>query len=161
MEIALINSNLKISLKNAEISFNIDSWNLSAWSKDNLINIDTPWEYEVSNILIYSKLLNWNLSFSATIDWKNFVFIKSTDLWSSESEISEFVWNLDVLILPSIKWSNKLIESLDPRIAIPYWDQLPDFFTRISKTPEYVDKIKLKDADFQGESTMFIALNNN
>ena len=161
MEIKLKNNSIFIDKRKARLAFDIEKWIITITNLDTKESreINKPGEYEISNILVYVKRFSDKIAFSMTIEWKTIVILNSTDI-IIDKELTDFVWNLDILLLPAWKWANTIIEWLEPRIVLPFWDMVEDFYSRISKTPDFIKKYKSKESDFQSESTLFLALIN-
>jgi len=161
MEIKLKNNSILIDKRKARLTFDIEKWIITITNLDTKESreINKPGEYEISNILVYVKRFSDKIAFSMTIEWKTIVILNSTDI-IIDKELTDFVWNLDILLLPAWKWANTIIEWLEPRIVLPFWDMVEDFYSRISKTPDFIKKYKSKESDFQSESTLFLALIN-
>lgn len=161
MEIRLKDKEILIDKRKARLTFNTETWivNITNLDTKKSRDINKSGEYEISNILIYVKTFSDKIAFSMTIEWKTVVILNTTDI-TIDKELTDFVWNLDLLLLPAWKWANTIIEWLEPRIVLPFWEMIEDFYSRISKTPDFIKKYKSKESDFQVESTLFLALIN-
>lgn len=161
MEIKLNGKNIFIDKRKARLTFDIETWIVNIANSDTKESRDItkPGEYEISNILVYVKIFSDKIAFSMTIEWKTVVILNTTDIIIDKA-LTDFVWNLDLLLLPAWKWANSIVEWLEPRIVLPFWEMVEDFYSRVSKTPDFIKKYKSKESDFQSESTLFLALIN-
>lgn len=115
-----------------EINFNIETKKvLLDW-----YDVTFPWEYEKSAILLEVKEYKQNLFYNFLIDWKHLVII-TEDNFEIKEEISDFIWDVDILVIVSSKESYKIFENIEAKIVIPYWEAKDIFLQTLwQHTPE-------------------------
>ncbi len=84
-------------------------------------DVSFPGEYEKSNILVETKEYLENLFYHFLIDWRNLVII-TEDSFEMKEEISDFFWDVDILVIIWTKEACKIFENIETRVVIPYWD---------------------------------------
>jgi hypothetical protein len=117
--------------------------------------LDFQWEYEKWWVLasvmdVWAKKL-----FSLRADEKNIAYINYDNLEIIES-ITDFFWNIDILVILWDKNSVKMFEELEPKIVIPFWDLQDQFLVALWQNIEKVKKYKLREIDFSWEITIFV-----
>ena len=106
-------------------------------------NVSFPWEYEKSNILLEVKEYKQNLFYNFLIDSKHIVIITS-DSFELKEEISDFFWDVDILIITWTKQACTLFESIEAKIVIPYGEAKDIFLNTLGQHSEELDKYKQK-----------------
>lgn len=134
------------------IDFEYCSWNVKI---DNL-DVNFPWEYEKSSILLEVKEYDKRLFYSFTIDWINVVII-SDDSFELKEEILSFFGDIDVLIILWTKQSAKIFENIEARIVIPYWSTKEIFLNTLWQNVMEVKSYKLK-WELPDDNTEFVNL---
>lgn len=77
---------------------------------------------------------------------------------ASEALIA-FFDELDILLISGSKSDNKLTEALEARMIVPYGESRESFLQSVGQGELVaVDKYKTKEADFLGETTLFVKL---
>jgi len=82
-------------------------------------NVTYPWEYEKSAILLEVKEYEKKLFYNFLIEDKHMVII-TEDKFEIKEEISDFIWDVDILIIIWSKEATKLFENIESKIVIPY-----------------------------------------
>jgi hypothetical protein len=134
------------------ISFNIESKQVTL----NWYDVSFPWEYEKSNILLEVKEYKWNLFYNFLIDSKHIVII-TEDNFELDEEISDFFWDVDILVITWTKEATKLFESIEAKIVLPYGESKDIFLNTIGQHTEEIDKYRQK-WELPIDSTEFINL---
>lgn len=106
-------------------------------------NVTFPWEYEKSAILLEVKEYKDNLFYNFLIDWKHVVII-TEDNFELKEEISDFFWDVDLLLITWTREACKLFESIESKIVIPYWEWKDIFLNTLGQHTEEVEKYRQK-----------------
>ena len=122
------------------------------------MTIDFPGEYEKSEVLVHAMDLAGSIVYELRVEGRVIAYLPPTVTQESEEQLSAFFQNLDILVLAGSKESAKISEFLDARIVIPYGEGKDIFLTTFGQAIEAVDKFKPKEADFEGEKTVFVRL---
>ena len=134
------------------ISFNINT--KEVFLED--YSVSFPGEYEKSSILLEVKKYKENLYYNFLIDSKHIVIITEDNIELKE-EISDFFWDVDLLIIIGSKEACKLFESIEAKIVLPYGESKDIFLNTLWQHPEEVEKYKQK-GELPIDSTEFINL---
>jgi len=135
-----------------EISFDTESKKVSLdW-----FDVSFPWEYEKSNILLEVKQYSDNLYYNFLINWKHLVII-TQDNFELKEEISDFFWDVDILVIIWTKEACKLFENIEAKIVVPYWESKDIFLNTLWQHTTEVDKYKQK-WELPIDSTEFVNL---
>jgi len=121
------------------ISFNINT--KEVFLED--YNVSFPGEYEKSAILLEVKKYKENLYYNFLIDGKHIVIITEDNIELKE-EISDFFWDVDLLIIIGSKDACKLFESIEAKIVLPYGESKDIFLNTLWQHCEEVEKYKQK-----------------
>jgi hypothetical protein len=151
----VVNKNWKIVISNVEKKEIIFDTNTKKVLLDDF-DVSHPWEYEKSNILLEVKEYEDKLFYNFFIDSKHLVII-TEDNFKQEEEISNFFWDVDILIIVWSKESAKIFENIESKLVIPYWEAKDLFLTTLGQHIEEVDSYKIK-WDFSLDSTEFVNL---
>lgn len=138
-----INTNVFIDWKNKSVKI----WNF---------NIDFPWEYEISWILAEVKEYQNKLFYSLIINSRN-IFVLFYDDFELKEEIISFFWNINILLINSLKNSNKIVESIEANVVIPFWEWKEALLHILGQHKEKIENFKFKD-DLWNNNTEFIYL---
>ncbi len=118
--------------------------------------IDFPWEYEKSSILVEVKEYENILFYSLLIEWK-IILVILEESFEMKEEIMSFFWDIDVLLIIGTKNSPKIVENIEARVVIPFWEWKDIFLNTLGQHKEEVENFKLK-AELWVENTEFINL---
>lgn len=151
MEISLSSSGVQITSEKKNILLS------EATATIDDLQIDFPGEYEKSGILVHVTELDTHLVYELRIEGRMVAYVP-TGITEGTEALSNALENIDILILPGSKETTKLSEFLDARIVIPYGESRDQFLIAFGQNLEPQDKYKPKEADFDGESTMFVYL---
>lgn len=151
MEIIEQNSHIEIASEKKIIVLEGQTINVDG------LKIDFPGEYEKSGFLIHAIEIGESLVYELRIEGKVIAYLSETVKETSE-ELSGFFQNLDILVLAGSKESTKISEFLDARIVVAYGEGKEIFLTTFGQAIEATDKFKPKEADFEGEKTVFVRL---
>jgi len=120
--------------------------------------ITMPGEYEKSGILLQTRLIGENLVHELQIERKIVGYVPPEVLEASE-EIIAFFDELDVLLVSGSKSDVQIFETLEARMVVPFGEFRDAFLQTVGQAGlEAVDKYKTKEADFSGETTVFVKL---
>lgn len=149
MDIQIVNSTLKITHEKTPVSFGapimIDDY-----------EIDFPGEYEKSGIIAEVHEFGENLTVTRlTVGDRTVLFLPET-IESMTSDMTEFAGNVDILLVPGKKELQKVIETIDARVVVPYGAGKSALFGAFGQSVEPQAKRSLKAADFDDEKTIFV-----
>lgn len=153
--IEIFNKNDVINIKNSQnilINFNVNSKDVYIWD----YNINFPWEYEKSWILLEVMEYEGKLFYNFLVEWNTIVIIFDDNFEIKESILS-FFWDVDILLINWTKNSNKIVENIETKVVIPFWELKNVFLHSISQHKEEIDTFKLK-SDFWLENTEYVNL---
>lgn len=153
--IEIFKKNNLINIKNSNntiVSLNIENEEVKIWD----YIIDSPWEYEKSEILLEVMEYSNKLFYNFLIEWK-VIFILFHDNFEQKEEIMSFFWDIDILLIIWTKNSTKIIENIEAKIVIPFGEWKNLFLNTISQYKEELEVFKLK-WDIWNENTEFINL---
>lgn len=153
--IEIFNKNNLVNIKNSDnIIVTLDTETKTVKIGDYLV--DFPWEYEKSGILLEVMEYDQKLFYSFLIETK-VVLAVFDDNFEMKEEIMSFFWDVDVLLITWTKNSPKLVENIEARVVIPFWEWKDVFLHAISQHKEEVEVFKLK-WDMWDENTEFVNL---
>lgn len=118
--------------------------------------IDFPGEYEKSWILLEVKEYEDKLFYSFLIEWKVVLAIFD-DNFEMKEEIMSFFGDVDVLLITWTKNSPKIVESIEARVVIPFWEGKDIFLNTLGQHKEEIETFKLKN-EMWVETTEFVNL---
>ena len=151
MEITLQNSLPVITSEKKILSFMTDSISVDG------MKIDFPGEYEKSGFGIQVTEVG-SLVYELQIEGKTVAFLPSTITEGDETLAGAF-HDIDLLLVHSSKESVKLVELLEPRMVVPYGENIDALLLPLGQgSLESVDKYKTKEVDFEGENVVFVKL---
>ena len=119
--------------------------------------IDFPWEYEKAWILLEVKEHENNFFYNFSIDWNALLLIPE-DNFELKEEIVSFFGDVDVLLINWTKNSPKIIENVEARVVVPFWEWKDVCLNALWQHKEEVENIKLKSSDFENDETQIINL---
>jgi len=137
--------------------------------------VDSPGEYEISDIFIYGREIKGNIIYFVIFEGIKIAFLGEfahDDLANGDLELIE---DCDILILPvgggdftTAKEASKIIQQVEPRIVIPSCynpgsgklkvDKVDVFVKEFGVKPEEEDKYKIKKKDLPQEDIKLIIL---
>lgn len=120
------------------------------------LDVNFPWEYEKSEILLEVKQYNDELFYNFSLEGKTVVYFFN-EKFEIKEEIMTFFWDVDLLILNGSKESVKVFENIEARVVVPFWEGKDVFLNTLGQTAEATKSHKLK-ADTSLDSTEFINL---
>lgn len=151
----IFNKNNIINIKNSDnvfVNINIDKKEVFIWE----YFIDFPWEYEKSWILMEVLEYDNKMFYNFLVEW-NTVVVIFDDNFDLKEEIMNFFWDVDVLLVVWTKNSPKIVENIETRVVIPFWEWKDVFLHSLSQHKEEIEVFKLK-SDLWIENTEFINL---
>jgi hypothetical protein len=152
MEITLQNSLPVITSEKRIISFLSDSINIDG------MKIDFPGEYEKSGFGAQVVDIGGTLVYELQIEGRTIAFLPNTITEGDETLAGAF-HDIDLLLIHSSKESVKLVELLEPRMVVPYGENIDALLLPLGQgSLERVDKYKTKEVDFEGENVVFVKL---
>lgn len=117
-----------------------------------------PGEYEKSGVLLQTRLIGEQLVHELQVERKIVGYVPAEILEPSDALIA-FFDDLDVLLISGSKSDIQIFEALEARVVVPYGEFRDGFLQSVGQASlEAVDKYKSKEADFSGESTVFVKL---
>ena len=153
MEISLVQNILTITTEKKQVLLGQDD----TLTIDGL-TIDMPGEYEKSGILLQTRRIDGILIHELQVERKIVGYIPASVTEASEWIIA-FFDNLDILLVSGSKNDNKILEALESRVVIPYGESRDSFLQSVGQSElEAIEKYKSKEADFGGETTIFVRL---
>jgi len=123
-----------------------ENWEITVDS----LKINFPGEYEKSSIMVHVIEKNDKLIYQLKFLDKNIWYI-SFDSLEIDEEVTNFFWDIDILIMKWSKQSAKIFENLETKYIVPYWEQKDIFFSTLGQTIEPVATAKIKDAIWENE----------
>lgn len=153
--IEIFNKNNVINIKNSDnkiVFINVEDKTVKI--EDYLV--DFPWEYEKSWILLEVMEYEQKLFYSFLIEWK-VVLVIFEEVFEMKEEIMSFFWDVDVLLIIWTKNSPKIVENIEARVVIPFWEWKDLFLNTLWQHKEEIEVFKLK-AEMGDENTEFINL---
>lgn len=146
MDIAKKWNAIVLSGEKKEIVF--ENWEIIVDS----LKINFPGEYEKSWVMIHVIEKNDKLIYQLKFLDKNIWYISFDELEIDE-EVSNFFWDIDILIMKWSKQSVKIFENLETKNIVPYGEQKDIFFSTLWQTIEPVVSQKIKEAIWENEVT--------
>ena len=122
-------------------------------------DVTFPWEYEKSEILLEVKEYNSDLYYNFLIDGKHLVII-TKDNFELKEEISDFFWDVDILVIIWTKDATKIFENIEAKIVIPYGEAKDIFLQTLGQHIEEVETYKQK-WELPFDTTEFVNLKVN
>ena len=116
---------------------------------DGLI-VEMAWEYEKSGFLAYAHETADMCIYQIRVEGYSVGYIPAqySDLsW----EQLDFLWDLDVLVMPTSKTSIPLLEKIEPSFLITYGETSHELATAMGVSEPQTSKYKLREADLWGE----------
>lgn len=112
--------------------------------------IDFPWEYEKSWILLEVKEYEEKFFYSFLIDGI-VVSLILDDNFELKEEISDFLWDIDVLLIRWTKNSWKVIENIEARVIIPFWEWKDVLLNNMWQHKEEIEVFKIKSNEIESK----------
>lgn len=146
----------KIIIKNS------DNKKIEINYKDNNVNIewfmiDSPWEYEKAWILLEVKEYEEKFFYSFLMESKNILIIMDENFELKE-EITSFFWDVDILLINWAKNSPKVIENIEARVIIPFWEWKDICLNTLGQHKEELESYKLKTNELNDSESQIINL---
>jgi len=153
--IEVYNSELDLIIKDSEnkqIVLNKENLSVSLdW-----FEVNYPWEYEKSGILLEVKEYEKKLFYNFMMEQKHILVINN-DNFELKEEILSFFGDVDILIIIASKESAKIFENIEAKVVIPYWDLKDIFLTTLWQNKQEEEIYKLK-WEFALDATEFVNL---
>lgn len=112
--------------------------------------IDMAWEYEKSWFLAYAHEIADARIYQMRVEGYTVGYIPS-NLNDLSPEQLDFLGDLDVLIMPTSKWSIPVLEKIEPNFLITYGDFANELATSLGFSEPKVLKYKLRETDLSWE----------
>lgn len=135
-----------------EITFNT----LSTIVKLDWLDVNFPWEYEKSEILLEVKQFEQKLIYKFHVEWY-IVIILPAESFEKLEDILPFFGDIDLLILLGTKTSVKLYENIEAKIVVPYGEEKSIFLATLWQHKEEVETFRIK-GEIAGDTTEFVFL---
>jgi len=151
MEFSFKNGNVSVDSEKKEISLLSDSVVLDG------VTIECAGEYEKSGFLMYAYHRNDEIlyHFRAEGNWIAYIPKILTDI---TPEALDFLGTVDILVMPTAKASQWVVEKVEPRLLVTYGDSAHELWTILGYIEAPVSKYKLKEADMSSEKTNCVVL---
>ena len=135
---------------------------------DEAMVIDSPGEYEISDIFVYGHKVKDKLIYSVIFEGITVAFLGEFGHGEMANGDLELIEGADILILPvgggdltNSKEAMKLISQIEPRLVIPSChssSSLSTFVKEFGVKPETVDKLRVKKKDLMTEDLRLVVL---
>lgn len=112
--------------------------------------IDMAGEYEKGWFLAYAHELPELRIYQMRVEGYTVGYIPNIVSELSAEQL-DFLWDLDVLVMPTSKGSIALLEKIEPSFLITYGETAHEFATAVGVAEPQVTKYKLREADLSGE----------
>lgn len=132
------NSQIQINAREAKVGFNLentDGIDLLVYSEENSkvslvdeqFKVDTPGEYEVKGVMVYSLIVEngkINKAFQLVADEVSFFYCDNFDYLPTQDQL-DAMGTIDIAFIPvgankeAESHAKKLVEVIDPRIIVP------------------------------------------
>jgi hypothetical protein len=96
------------------------------------------------------------LFYSLVTEWKT-ILIVLHDSFEMKEDIMTFFWDVDILLVIGTKNSPKIVENIEARVVIPFWEGKEVFLHTLWQHKEEIDTFKLK-AELWVENTEYVNL---
>ena len=151
MDFSYKNSVITISSDKKEIVLSPDSVVLDG------LSIELPGEYEKSSILMYSFHKNDERLYHFRTEgyWIAYIPEMLTDI---STEALDFLWGIDILIMPGAKAMQPTLEKVEPGLLVTYGEGAHEIALVLGCTGETVSKYRFKDADLSTEKTTCVVM---
>lgn len=113
-------------------------------------NINFPWEYEKSWVLVEVKEYGEKNFYSLKV-WGHSVVVIFDEKFEIKEEILSFFGDVDVLIINGTKEAKSVSDNIEARVIIPFGEQKDIFINQLGKEIEPTNKYKYKN-NVQDES---------
>lgn len=138
-----------------------DKKEILLWTTKSHVSIDGlevnfPWEYEKSEILLEVKSYNGNLYYNFSNEGKTVVYFYDENFEMKE-EIMSFFWDVDLLIIRGSKEAVKVFENIEARVVVAFGEGKDVFLNALGQHGAAVKSYKLK-ADSSLDMTEFVNL---
>ena len=126
-------------------------------AEDVLINkksIQFPWEYEIADVIVRVQEFDgiWMYAFRlwGLASGKNVAYLPQ-EIQEFHSDMTEFLGDIDILLIPPSKTLSQTLEALEPRMILLFWAGSQTTLQTLSGNSELLTKFKPKESDFQAE----------
>ncbi len=153
--IEIVNVGNRLQIKNSDnvmVTCNKDTFEVAIDD----YKIDFPWEYEKSWVLLEVREFVEKLFYSFLIEGK-VVFVLFYDDFELKEEIMSFFWDVDILLVVGSKNAPKIVENIEARVVIPFWEGKDVFLNTLGQHKEEIEIFKLK-GEMGLEHTEFVNL---
>ncbi len=119
--------------------------------------LDMSGEYEKSGFMCHMLKYETFLVAHLRVEgyWIAYINMPKIEL---NPTLLEFLWSVDILVIPGSKESVWMIEQIDPRSIIAYWPQWHELSTSLGHSIESLDRWKLKETDLNTDKTACILI---
>ncbi len=121
------------------------------------MEIDMAWEYEKSGCLMYVFDKNDEKLYHFRTEGYWVAYIPHIPTLIS-AEALEFLGTIDVLVMPGSKASHEIVEKIEPRILVTYWELAHELAIQMGVTEPAILKYRLKEADLSSEKTWCVVM---
>jgi len=150
MEFRFVGGNLQFTHEKAPVIFG-DTVKVDGY------DISFPGEYEKSGMIAEVREYGDSMVYRFTVGGRTLFHLpESTE--SLTSDMTQFAGDVDILMVPGKKELQKVVESIDARVVIPYGSSKSALLGAFGQSIETEEKRVLKAADFDDEHTLFVDL---
>lgn len=151
----IFNENTLLKVKNSDNKvIVVDTVNKKVSIDD--FGIDYPWEYEKSWILSEVFEYEQKLFYSIHNEQK-LIMVIFDEVNEIKEELLEFFGDVDVLLVAWTKNMQKLIENIETRVVIPFWEGKDVLLNTLWQHKEEISSFKLKQEMWE-ENTEYVNL---
>ena len=152
MELSLLTpETLKIQSDKTEITLSENGVKIGDFA------IDMAGEYEKSGVLVHTDRLDGNPVTLLRTENRNIAYLPKGVKEVTE-EVVDFLGSIDILVMGGSKENQKTFENLEARVLVPLGENRTELLTVLGQSPETMAKYKTKEADFDGDRTVFVLL---
>lgn len=151
MEFSYKNSTLTLSSDKKDIILTPESVILDG------LSIELPGEYEKSGCLMYAFDKNDERLYHFRTEgyWVAYIPALLPDI---STEALDFLWGIDILIMPGAKAMQPTLEKIEPGLLVTYGEGAHEIALILGSLGEVVNKYKMKDADLSAEKTTCVVM---
>jgi hypothetical protein len=151
MDFSYKNSILTITSDKKEIILTPETISLDG------LSIDLPGEYEKSSILMYAFAKNDEKLYHFRIEGYWIAYIP-TLLADISTEALDFLWGIDILVMPGAKAAQPVVEKVEPGLLVTYDEWAWELALVLGTAGDILPKYRFKDADLSMEKTNCVVM---
>jgi hypothetical protein len=121
------------------------------------LKVEMAWEYEKSGFLAYAHEASDLRIYQMRIEGYTVGFIPMS-VSDLTPEQLDFLWDLDVLVMPTSKSTVPLLEKIEPSFLVTYGESAHELATALGVSEPHVLKYKLREVDLSGEKMWVVVM---